>query len=265
MSFLIINALVILGLMLVVWLISLPLKDVSIIDLVWGAGFAVVAWSSFIIGNSSSITIWLLLGLTTIWGMRLSAYLAWRNVGKPEDRRYAKMREKWGSLFPIVSLFTVFLLQGVVMWVVSLPVQYGVQHGAAGWSPWHLVGGFAWLVGIFFEAVGDWQLARFKSKPENNGKVLDEGLWRYTRHPNYFGDFCVWWGLYLVAIGGGAPWWTAIGPLVMSGFLMFLSGVTLLEKDLKQRKPDYADYIERTNAFFPGPPVSDSHPAANHA
>ena len=248
------NAGVIGGMMLVVWLISLPLRDVSIIDLVWGLGFVVVAWVTISATSSVGPARWLLAILTTVWGLRLSGHLAWRDHGRPEDKRYARMRERQGRSFPFVSLFTVFLLQGVVMWVVSLPIQIGILRSESPLSPLHVVGLLLWSVGIVFEAVGDWQLARFKSDPDNEGHVLDAGLWRFTRHPNYFGDFCVWWGLFIIASAGGAPLWTVIGPLVMSVFLMFISGVTLLESDLRDRKPDYRQYVSRTNAFFPGPP-----------
>jgi steroid 5-alpha reductase family enzyme len=253
LNVLIINLSVIVGMMLVVWLVSLARRDASIIDLVWGLGFVIVVWVTIATVSSSGLSRWLLAGLTTIWGLRLSAYLAWRNHGQPEDRRYARMRKRWSAAFPLVSLFTVFLLQGVVMWVVSLPIQLGILESTSGFSTLHALGLLLWSIGLLFESIGDWQLARFKSDSENAGKVLDRGLWRYTRHPNYFGDFCVWWGLFLIALAGGAPWWTAIGPIVMSLFLMFISGVSLLESDLKDRKPQYAAYMRRTNAFFPGP------------
>ncbi len=235
--------------MFVVWIISIPLKDVSIIDLVWGPGFVVVAWVSVV---ASGAVGWQILPavLATIWGLRLGAYLAIRNHGKPEDARYAAMREKHGDRFVFVSLLTVFGLQAAVMWVVSLPLQ------TVGYSPsdvlsLRLAGTLLWLIGVTFESIGDAQLATFKSDPANAGQVLDKGLWKYTRHPNYFGDFCVWWGLYCVALSSGAAWWSAIGPAIMSVFLMKFSGVGLLEKSLKQSKPRYHEYVSRTNAFFP--------------
>lgn len=254
-SLLITNTLIIAGLMLAAWLLSLPLRDVSIVDILWGAGFAVVAWASFLqAGDTERGGPWLLAGMTTLWGLRLSAYLAWRNHGRPEDRRYAAMRDKWGRAFPAVSLITVFGLQALVMWIVSLPVQLGIATEATPQS-WLIVPGvLLWFVGMIFETLGDWQLARFRADPANAGSVFDRGLWRYTRHPNYFGDFCVWWGLFLAGAGCGAPWWTIAGPCVMSVLLLAVSGVTLLEHDLQQRKPEYANYMRRTNSFFPGPP-----------
>lgn len=252
------NAGLIAVVMVTTWLVSLPLRDVSIVDLVWGLGFAIVAWSTFLLtvdtvagqrGDCPSR--WLLPVLTTVWGCRLSAYLAWRNHGRPEDKRYALMRERRGAGFWWQSLFIVFLLQGAVMWVVSLALQVGIAHATPGWLVWQTIGIVIWSVGLFFETAGDWQLARFRSNPDNRGKVLDSGLWRYTRHPNYFGDFCIWWGLFFIAVSGRNVWWTIVGPLVMSTFLMKISGVTLLEKSLESEKPGYADYQRCTNAFFP--------------
>ena len=244
---------VIAAMMLTVWLISLVLKDTSIVDLIWGLGFVLVGWTAFLVAESDR---WLLPLLTSIWGLRLSIYLTWRNHGRPEDYRYQAMRKRHGSSFPLVSVLTVFGLQGVVMWVVSLPIQAGVIGTDSIWH-WLLIPGVVlWATGLFFESVGDWQLARHKANPANAGQVLDTGLWRYTRHPNYFGDFVVWWGLYLIAVANSGAWWTVIGPIVISVFLMRVSGVTLLEKSLKQTKPQYGEYMSRTNAFFPGLPRS---------
>jgi steroid 5-alpha reductase family enzyme len=233
------------------WVLSLVRRDAGVIDLFWGLGFILVAWGSFVAAEPSSRDALPPL-LTTIWGLRLSGYLAWRNHGRPEDYRYRALRDRHGPRFPIISLFTVFALQGVVMWVVSLPLP-GAQIDPATQPVWQIAGAAVWLAGLVFESVGDWQLARFKSDPAHQGQVMDRGLWRYTRHPNYFGDFLVWWGLYAVCVGAGAPWWTAVGPAVMSVFLMKVSGVTLLEQTLRQTKPGYAEYERTTNAFFPGP------------
>lgn len=237
------------GLMLATWLVSLALRDASIVDIVWGVGFVVVGWIALWSGNDDARSR-LVAVLTTVWGVRLAGYLAWRNLGKGEDYRYQAMRRRYGSRFPLVSLLIVFGLQGVLMWVVSLPLQ--AAHGAdlvvLDW-----IGVGLWAVGMFFETTGDLQLAAFKGDPTNQGRVLDTGLWRYTRHPNYFGDFCVWWGLYLIAAAGGA-WWTVIGPAVMTALLMRYSGAGLLERTIGKRRPGYDSYVRRTNAFFPGPP-----------
>lgn len=253
------NAAAVVGMMVVVWLISLPMRNVGIVDIAWGSGFVLIAWTTFVVtdrAESPTAVRWLLPALVTIWGTRLSLHLAVRNLGEPEDRRYAAMRENW-PLFPLTSLGIVFLLQAAIMLVVALPVMDGVAATMAASptiGPLHGLGVLLWAVGLFFEAVGDWQLVRFKSDPANEGRVLDTGLWRYTRHPNYFGDFVVWWSFFVVAVANGAAWWTAIGPVVMSVFLMKVSGVTLLEKSMKQRRPAYADYVRRTSTFFPRPP-----------
>ncbi len=255
------NAAAILTMMLVVWLISIPLRDVSLIDLAWGLGFVLVAWTTFGLSASRPSAelspAWLLPLLATVWGLRLSGYLAWRNLGHGEDKRYAAMRAARPQSFWWQSLLMVFGLQAVVMWIISLPLQFGIAQPAMHWTWLHVAGGCVWLVGLIFEAVGDWQLARFRQRPENRGQVCDRGLWRYTRHPNYFGDFCIWWGLYLIAIAAGQHVWTIISPTLMSLFLMKVSGVTLLEQTLTHDKPGYADYIRRTNAFFPGLPRTD--------
>ncbi|WP_417731767.1 DUF1295 domain-containing protein [Rosistilla oblonga] len=239
-------------LMLAIWLLSLWKRDASIVDIGWGIGFVLVAWTAYCIADRDSAD-WLLPVLTTLWGVRLSGYLFWRNHGQPEDYRYREMRAKWGSAFAWISLLTVFGLQGVVMFVVALPIQIGTALADRNLVWLKVVGVIVWAAGLCFESMGDWQLARFKADPGNKGQVLDSGLWRYTRHPNYFGDFLVWWGLFLVSLSLTAVWWTIIAPLLMSLLLMRVSGVTLLETKLSTSKPGYAEYVARTNAFFPGP------------
>lgn len=250
------NLIVILSCMAVLWGVSLLKQDASIVDPFWAIGFVIIAWTSFtVLATGTAARPLLIVGLATIWGLRLGLYLLWRNWGAGEDYRYAEMREKHGERFWIVSLFTVFLLQGVLMWIVSWPVQYGqaVSDTSLVWLDY--LGVTLWLVGLVFESVGDYQLAQFKSDPNNKGKVLDSGLWRYTRHPNYFGDFCVWWGLYAIATAAGA-WWTLPAPLLMSFLLMKFSGAALLESTITDRRPAYAEYIRKTPAFFPGKPKS---------
>lgn len=240
---------------ILLWAISVVIRDASIVDIYWGFGFVLVAWVAFAIGDGAYSRQLLLTALVTIWGLRLTVYLAWRNLGKGEDYRYVAMRERWGPRFPLVSLGTVFLLQGALQWIVSLPVQAAqVPESPEGliWLDW--VGVAAWAIGLCFETVGDLQLARFKADPANEGKVLDRGLWRYTRHPNYFGDFMVWWGLYVIALSTGDAWWSIIGPIVMTVLLMRVSGVGMLEKTITSRRPGYEEYIARTSAFFPRPP-----------
>ena len=252
------NLAVVVGLMTAIWLLSLILRDVTIVDSFWGLGFVVIVWNTLL--RSDEWTQWavLLATMTTIWGIRLAGYLWWRNWGKPEDYRYQSLRKRFGSSFPLLSLAIVFLLQAALIWVVSLPLQTSLlNEGRTLAMPWlAIVGIVLWAIGLLFETVGDIQLARFKADQANEGKVLDRGLWRYTRHPNYFGDFVVWWGLSMNAMALGAPLWTLIGPLVMSVLLMRVSGVTLLEAAMRERKLGYREYVHKTSAFFPRPPLS---------
>lgn len=253
LSVMLISAIVVVCWMLLFWLASIPLRNVAIVDIAWGLGFVLVAITAAICVDGLGINRWLLPLLTTIWGVRLSGYLAWRNHGKPEDKRYQAMRDHRGVSFVYSSLWIVFGLQAVILWIVSLPLQAGIFYATSEWHPLHVIGLIVWLIGMVFETVGDYQLARFKSDPAHAGQVLDRGLWRYTRHPNYFGDFLVWWGLYLVSIAGSLAftWWMVLGPLLMSWFLMRVSGVPLLEQSLRMTRPQYVDYIRRTNSFFP--------------
>ncbi|MCJ7453474.1 MAG: DUF1295 domain-containing protein [Steroidobacteraceae bacterium] len=250
MSPLVLAAIVIAGAMLVLWMLSLALEDSSIVDIFWGPGFVLVAWVVALQAGWSERGA-LATGLVTVWGLRLAVHLAVRNIGKGEDPRYQAMRRARGPAWWWKSLFIVFAFQGVLIWVVSLPLQQAILRG----GPLGILDALAtavFVAGLYFETVGDWQLVRFKAQPANRGRVMDQGLWRYTRHPNYFGDFLVWWGLYGLALAAGA-WWTVVGPLVMSFLLMRVSGVTLLEQGMKSR-PGYEDYVRRTGTFFPRPP-----------
>jgi steroid 5-alpha reductase family enzyme len=236
------------------WVVSVAVRDASIVDPVWGAGFVVVAWAVRIAVDGDDARQWLLVAMTTVWGLRLAGYLAWRKHGEPEDFRYQDMRAHIGARFWWVSLFTVFLLQGALMWVVSLPVQLGQVPDDPGLGVLAVLGVLLWAVGLGFEVVGDAQLARFKRDPANKGAVMDRGLWRYTRHPNYFGDACVWWGLFLMACHQWPGVFTVVSPIVMTILLTRVSGAALLERDMASRRPGYAEYVARTSGFFPLPP-----------
>ncbi len=243
-------------LMLLTWLVSVALRNASIVDIVWGLGFVAVAWTVRLqTDDGLRARQWLLVAMTTVWGMRLAGHLLWRNHGKGEDFRYAAMRRKWGSRFALYSLPIVFLFQGLMMWVVSLPVQGGQSDRTPDLGLAAAAGVASWATGFVFESLGDWQLARFKANPAHVGKVMDRGLWRYTRHPNYFGDACVWWGIGLVAAETGSAAWTLMGPLLMNVLLVRVSGVELLERSLRRRKPGYDDYVARTSAFVPRRPT----------
>jgi steroid 5-alpha reductase family enzyme len=247
-------ALAIAVVMVSTWLLSVALKNASIVDIVWGAGFVVVTWVMQLTIEGDSSRQWLITAMVSIWGLRLSGYLARRNIGHGEDWRYVAMRKRHGRRFPLVSLVTVFALQGVVMFLVSLPVQLGHADRSPSVGPLAVMGLLVWFLGIVFEAVGDMQLRRFKKDPSNAGLVMDRGLWSLTRHPNYFGDSCVWWGIGIVAAEAGTAAWGLIGPVVMTLFLTKVSGVPMLERSLAKRKPGYADYMARTSGFFPRPP-----------
>ena len=241
-------------LMVAVWLSSVWKRNASIVDVIWGPGFAGIALVAFATSDAPLARRALVTGLALVWGLRLGGYLLRRAWGKPEDFRYQAMRRQWGARFWWVSLFTVFALQGALMWIVSLPVQLGQVPDDPGFGALGVIGIAVWAVGISFEAIGDAQLARFKRDPANKGLVMDRGLWRYTRHPNYFGDACVWWGIALVAAESGLGAIGIIGAAVMTVFLRRVSGVTLLEKSLVNRRPGYEDYVARTSPFVPRPP-----------
>ena len=243
------------ALMLGTWLLSVRLGDVSIVDIAWGLGFVLVAWLAFALGDGPFERRLLVAVLVTIWGLRLSGYMLWRKRGEGEDFRYGEMRERHGARFPLVSLFSVFLFQGLGLWAVSLPLQAAASlPGPDELVALDIAGVVVWSIGMGFEAGGDLQLTRFRADPANRGKVMDQGLWRYTRHPNYFGDFCVWCGIFLIALAAEGAWWTVVGPLTMALVLRRIFGVPLMEAHLVSRKPGYADYMRRTSAFFPCPP-----------
>jgi steroid 5-alpha reductase family enzyme len=243
--------LVILGLMILLWLASLLLKNSSIVDIFWGTGFVVTGWVFFALTpDGFPARKLLLMVLTTIWGLRLSLYILYRNWGKSEDFRYQVWRKEAGAAWWWRSFFKVFLLQGILMWIISAPLLAAQFRSAPDrLTVLDFIGAAVWAIGFFFEVAGDFQLARFKANPANKGKVMDRGVWRLTRHPNYFGDSAQWWGYYLIAASAGG-WWTVFSPIIMTLFLLRVSGVTLLEKTLESR-PGYKEYIESTSAFIP--------------
>jgi steroid 5-alpha reductase family enzyme len=243
--------LVILGLMILLWLASLLLKNSSIVDIFWGTGFVVTGWVFFALTpDGFPARKLLLMVLTTIWGLRLSLYILYRNWGKSEDFRYQVWRKEAGAAWWWRSFFKVFLLQGILMWIISAPLLAAQFRSAPDrLTVLDFIGAAVWAIGFFFEVAGDFQLARFKANPANKGKVMDRGVWRLTRHPNYFGDSAQWWGYYLIAASAGG-WWTIFSPVIMTLFLLRVSGVTLLEKTLESR-PGYKEYIESTSAFIP--------------
>ena len=251
----VISALCFIGL----WLLSLRLKDVSFIDSWWALGMVVIAVFSFMFRGPGEPHRLALTGLCTVWGLRLGIYLLWRWRKHGPDRRYVTMLGKAeserGWSFGKSALLLVFALQAPLQFIVCLPVQLGQVAntgalGAIGWAGVALA-----VVGIGFESLGDWQLVQFKAKAENQGRVLDTGLWRYTRHPNYFGDACVWWGLWLIAAETG---WlglvSVVGPILITVLLTRWSGVPTVEGRMRRKRPDYEAYVARTSSFIPLPP-----------
>jgi steroid 5-alpha reductase family enzyme len=230
-------------------------RDASVIDLWWGPGIAWLAFATaWVFPDGDPARRQLVLGLSTVWGLRLGIHLLWRSRGAGEDFRYRAMRARAGAHFWWQSLGSVFLLQGVLQWGVSLPVQLALLRPAGGLGALDALGALLFAVGFSFESVADWQLARFRADPANAGRVLDTGLWRATRHPNYFGEFLIWWGLCAIGLSvpGGAL--GAVGPLLLTFLLLRVSGVPLLERHLGAQHPGYADYARRTSAFLPRPP-----------
>lgn len=234
------------------WLVSIGKRDVSLADRLWPLYFLGLSATYSTLAPALPERAYLLLFLVTVWAVRLSLFITLRHWGAPEDRRYQAIRADNEPGFWLKSLYMVFGLQAILAWMISLPLL-GAVLGATPLGALDFAAVTLWLIGFGFEAIGDQQLAHFKADPKSQGKVLDTGLWRYTRHPNYFGEACIWWGYYVFAIAAGA-WWTVVGPILMTFLLLRVSGVALLEQDIGERRPAYRDYIRRTNAFFPGPP-----------
>ena len=257
---LLVNAGVLLAVVLVLWAISGRIDDVSFIDSFWGAGMALMAFTSWMQVDERGLLTHLLLAMTAAWGLRLGIYLLrrWRSEG--EDKRYERMlrKDREKGRFAFAALTKIWLGQAVLLFLVSSPAQVGIlaSDEATEAGLLTLAGIALYLVGIFFEWVGDWQLSRFKADPANKGEVMDKGLWHYTRHPNYFGDACVWWGIWLVvaSVSLEVALWTVAGPIFLTFTLVKWSGAALLEKSMKHTRPGYEEYKQRTSAFVPLPP-----------
>lgn len=241
-------ALLVLG--VTAWAIATARHNAGLVDIFWSLFFLLAAGVYAGLAGASARA-WLVLALVAIWALRLSGYLAARNWGAPEDHRYREIRARNEPGFAWKSLYLVFGLQAVLAWLIAAPLV-GAIASSAPLGVLDAAGAALVVFGIAYESIADAQLARFKADPASAGKVLDRGLWRLSRHPNYFGEFCVWWGFYAVALAAGA-WWTLFSPLLMTVLLLRVSGVVLLEKDIAGRRPGYREYVERTNAFFPGP------------
>ncbi|MFZ1745572.1 MAG: DUF1295 domain-containing protein [Nitrospirales bacterium] len=243
------------------WLVSLAKRDVSIVDSMW----AVMIFASALIYSSSVEPYWnrssLVLTLVLLWALRLTVYITWRNWGESEDARYQAIRRKYEPNFALKSLGIIFVFQAVLAWIISMPLWVALTVPFE-YSIFDIMAVAVWIFGMFFESVGDWQLARFKMNPANRGKVMNHGLWRYTRHPNYFGEGLIWWGFFLFVIPTGA-WWSILSPILLTFLLLKFSGVTMLEETIVDRRPAYREYIASTNAFIPGP-QKETNSLADH-
>ena len=237
-------------LMTCLWLVSVRVRKASIVDPFWSIGFILAATYYYFHAEGDPVRKNVVYILVIIWGLRLFLYLFWRNFGKPEDPRYAQFRKDYGAhRYWWVSFFQVFLLQGLLLWLISAPLLTA-QYYNKPIGIWDYAAIVFWLIGFAFEAGGDYQLAKFRMNNANKGRVLQTGFWRYTRHPNYFGDACVWWSFACFSIAAGS-YWPVMSSLLMTVLLMRVSGVVLLEKTLKKTKPEYESYIRSTNSFFP--------------
>jgi steroid 5-alpha reductase family enzyme len=246
------NFFAIVVMMLCGWFISLVYRNVTIVDSLWGLGFIIITWLTFLLSEGYPGRKWLISLMVTFWGIRLVVYLSWRNWGAGEDPRYTTMRNKSGDRFWIISLFKVFLLQAIFMFVISMVIQMGQIPSIPNRFTWlDGIGLTVWCIGFFFESVGDYQLARFKGDPVNKGKVMNRGLWAYTRHPNYFGECLVWWGIFFVTLATPSGGWWVISPIIITTVLVKMTGIPLTEKSILDRRPAYKTYIQNTSAFFP--------------
>lgn len=254
MSHLVLTLALSFGLMTALWPLSRKLADVSIIDIMWAPAFAVLGWACFLATPAPGARAMIAVALVSVWAIRLGSHIfaRWRRLGH-EDYRYAEIRRKHGAGFARASLATIFWPQALLLWVISFPLQAAASStGPLGWLD--LAGGGLAVAGIVIEAVSDLQLTRFRANPRNRDAVLDHGLWAWSRHPNYFGDFALWWGFFLLGLAAGAPWWTIVGPVAMSALLIHFSGAGLMEDTIRHRRPGYADYVRRTSLFIPWPP-----------
>ena len=239
--------------MLLWFIVSLVLKRNDVADVAWGGGFIVAALAALVSRGVVTDRAVLVIVLVIIWGARLVLHIGLRSRGKGEDARYRKWREEWGNHVALRSFFQIYILQGVLLLVISLPVVRVITAPESPLAFLDLLGAAVWVIGFLFEAISDWQLLQFKKEPANKGKVITTGLWRYSRHPNYFGEVTLWWGVFLLALGAPGGWMTIIGPITITGLILGMSGIPMLERKY-EGNAEFAEYKRRTSAFFPLPP-----------
>ncbi len=235
------------------FLVAQVIKNNSIVDMGWGAGFVLIAVATLLIEGSFTARNLIVTFLVAIWGVRLTYHILRRNWGKPEDFRYAKWRKEWGIWLVPRAFFQVFMFQGLMMLIIGYPIILVNAYPGRGLTALDIIGLLIWITGFYFESVGDKQLAQFLKNPANKGKVIQSGLWQYTRHPNYFGEATMWWGIFILALSVPLGWTGIISPLTITTLLLFISGVPMLEKQM-MKNPAYREYAERTSKFFPLPP-----------
>ncbi len=244
------------------WVVSIRIRDASIIDIFWGPGFGIVALTTFYLADNPGPSGLLLMAFACLWSIRLGTHLAgrWLSHGRKEDARYVAMRNRAGPSFGRRSLITVYGLQGALMWLVSMPLQIGITHSAgASFGALTAIGCIVFTFGFVVEALADAQLRDFKADPENQGRIMALGIWSWSRHPNYFGNACLWWGLFLIAADAPYGIFTILSPVLMTFLLLRVSGVALLERSMARSKPDYLNYQQSVNAFVPLPPSWKRH------
>lgn len=236
------------------FILALWLKRNDIADVAWGPGFVLLNWISVITRDAFDFQNIILSILITIWGIRLSVHVLSRNRNKPEDFRYQQWRRDWGNWFYLRSWLQVFMLQGVLLFLIALPVLMFHEYSVQPYSWFYFPGLLLWCIGFYFEAISDYQLAAFKKNPENKGKIICSGLWRYSRHPNYFGEVLLWWGIFIMCMHSIPIWPSIIGPIIITWLILFVSGIPLLEKKYAGR-PDFEEYKRKTSIFLPLPPA----------
>jgi len=252
MNYYIVLAFVLLAYMSLWFVVSLIKKRNDVADIAWGLGFVLIAWTSFFISENYSLRSFLVNLLVSIWGLRLAWHIAIRNKGKAEDFRYLAWRKAWGSWFYLRSYLQVYLLQGTLLYLIILPVLFINKNSGSVINFIDVIGVVVWIIGFFFEVVGDTQLANFKKDPNNKGRIMQSGLWKYTRHPNYFGEVTQWWGIWLMAVNVPSAWLSIIGPLTITILILKISGIPLLEKKMENNL-EFAEYKKRTSIFIPLP------------
>jgi steroid 5-alpha reductase family enzyme len=250
MTPLLISAIIIISSMIMVYFFAQWKRDNSIVDVFWGIGFCFIAICMFILKGESTPRQWIVLVMVLLWGIRLAVYISRRNNGKGEDFRYANWRKEWGNTQWWRSFFQVFLLQGVIMWLVSIPVVLVLSQANSPLMVIDFIGILVWVTGYFFEVVSDRQLARFKMDPGNKGRIIQSGLWQYSRHPNYFGEITMWWGIFLVTLQVNGWYWAIISPVLITWLIVRVSGIPMLEKKYSDN-PEFRAYAEKVPALIP--------------